>query len=365
MNILVVSDSFKGTLGSAEIGRIVQEELRPVHRVDYLPVSDGGEGFIESMESLFPGKTRTVSCRDPLGREIYASYLITDDRTAIIESARACGLGLLTETERNPLLASTYGLGMLIRDALGQNVLKVVAGLGGSATNDGGTGMLRALGVRMKNDKGAEFDATGAADLGRIASIDTSALDPWLGKVSFEAVCDVENPLLGPDGATRVYGPQKGADAQTLGIIEAGMSAWARTVVAATGRDETGFPGAGAAGGLGFCLRSLFGADLVKGTEALIRLTRLEEKADQYDLIITGEGRFDAQSESGKIPMGMLQLGQRHGIPVICLCAIDASKRNPGFAAIHAVVPQYATEEQSVKEPEKSLRKAVRGMGGV
>jgi glycerate kinase len=359
MKILVASDSFKGTLSSREIGRIVQEELGPAYRVDYLPVSDGGEGFLDALREFFPGPLRQVFSQDPLGREITCEYILSGDKTAIIESAVTAGLGLLAESERNPMNTGTYGLGLLIRDALEQGAEKVYIGLGGSAVNDGGTGLLQAMGVRILDCNGKEIRENGGKILSRIAALDTSALDPRTRAASFYAVCDVDNPLLGPRGATRVYGPQKGADPAMVETLEQGMISWAEVVRKETGRDDAGVPGAGAAGGLGFCLKTFFHARLIKGMDALADLTGLESRISRYDLIITGEGKLDHQTESGKVPLGMLRLGEKYHIPVICICGLNESIGDLGFHKVFSIVPRHATFQESIDSPKESLRRLI------
>lgn len=360
MRILVASDSFKGTLSSREIGRIVQEELGSVHQVDYLPVSDGGEGFLDALREFFPGPLRQVRSQDPLGREINCEYILSDDKTAVIESAVTAGLGLLAESERNPMNAGTYGLGLLIRDALEQGAEKVYIGLGGSAVNDGGTGLLRAMGVKLLDGNDEEIRELGGKVLNRIAALDTSLLDPRIQSASFYAVCDVDNPLLGPRGATRVYGPQKGARPDMVENLEAGMSQLAAVVRIETGQDAAAIPGAGAAGGLGFCLLSFFHARIIKGMDALADLTGLESRLSRYDLIITGEGKLDSQTESGKVPLGMLRLGEKHHIPVVCICGLNESKNDLGFKKVFSIVPRYATYQESIATPERSLHRMIR-----
>lgn len=360
MKILVASDSFKGTLTSREVGRIVQEELAPAHQVDCLPVSDGGEGLVDALQGLFPGHLREICGMDPLGRKIPCRYIFTADKTAIIESAEAAGLGLLAESERNPMNSSSYGLGLLIDDALRQGAERVYIGLGGSAVNDGGTGLLRAIGVRLLDKKGEEIREDGGKILSRINALDTSALDPVIQRASFFALCDVDNPLLGPRGATCVYGPQKRASPEMLAELEKGMASFARLVMKDTGHDFTTEPGAGAAGGLGFCLISYFNAKLLKGFEAFGELTGLEEKISGHDLIITGEGKLDGQTESGKVPVGMLRLGVKHHIPVLCICGLDESGRDMGFKKIYSIVPVHASIAESLASPGSSLRKLIR-----
>lgn len=360
MKILVASDSFKGTLSSREIGRIVQQELSPFHQVDYLPVSDGGEGLLEAWQGVSPGHMIKCQSQDPLGREITVEYMLTDDRTAVIESAVTVGLGLLAEKERNPLNTTSYGLGLLVMDALRQGAEKIYIGLGGSGVNDGGVGMLMAMGVRIKDQNGNEITERGGKVLGRIAAIDTSALEPWIQAASFYAVCDVDNPLLGPLGATMIYGPQKGANPAMLKTIEEGMVALAGVVGKATGKDNADVPGTGAAGGLGFCLKSFFHATLLNGMDALIALTGLESRVSEYDLIITGEGKLDEQTGSGKVPMGMLRLGEMNHIPVVCLCGLNESKGKLAFKKVFSIVPHHASLAESIASPDFYLRKLIR-----
>lgn len=360
MKILVASDSFKGTMSSREIGRIIQHELAPFHHVGYLPVSDGGEGFLDALQETFPGQLHTASCQDPLGREITCQYILSDDKTAIIESAVTAGLCLLAETERNPMITSSYGLGLLLRDALRQGAERVYIGLGGSAINDGGVGLLQAMGAVLSDGNGEDIRESGGKVLRRIAAVDTSTLDSWIHAASFYAVCDVDNPLLGARGSTRVYGPQKGADTAMLDALEEGMTRVAEVVKKVTGRDDSEVPGAGAAGGLGFCLKSFFNARILKGMDALADLTGLEDRISQYDLIITGEGKLDDQTGSGKVPLGMLRLGEKYHVPVLCVCGLNESTSDMGFKKVFSIVPQHASLSESKASPEYFLRKLIR-----
>jgi glycerate kinase len=361
MKILVASNSFKGTLSSREVGRIVQEGLSGRHQVDYIPVSDGGEGFLESVAWHVHGRLREIPCMDPLDRKIPGHYLLADNRTAFIESAMTCGPFLLASSERNPLNTSTHGLGLIIRDAIRQGAGRIFIGLGGSVTNDGGTGMLRTLGAVFHDKNGDLIMEGGGKILGRIASIDVSGMDPSIRKTSFTGVCDVDNPLLGNNGATRIYGPQKGATPAMVEILEIGMASFAEVVGIATGNDHAADPGAGAAGGLGFCLKSFLDARLKKGLEFLADITGLEDRINQYDLIITGEGRLDEQTGSGKVPMGILQLGQKYRIPVACICAMREGIRDWGFVKEFVIVPGHASLADSLAAPETALRKLVAG----
>jgi len=366
MRILVASDSFKGTLSSREIGRMVQEVWSPRHQVDYLAVSDGGEGFLEAMEEAGAPDVRAVlhivSCRDPLGRSIEAAFMMIAPDTAIIESARVSGLPLLADDERNPLLAGTYGLGQMIAAAVAAGARNLYVGLGGSATNDGGVGMLRALGWRFFDADDVELEEDGGQILERIHRIDASAVSARFTGIKMFAVCDVDNPLLGSRGATMVYGRQKGASAAMLTRLEKGMKKYADAALRASGRDDAGRPGTGAAGGLGFALCHFMKAEILPGIGALMKAMNLEGKMTQYDLIVTGEGKLDIQTESGKVPMGILKLAQKHGIPVICLCGVNELKHNPGFAAIHSVVPDIAPLEESLRDPRAAMRALLRSI---
>jgi glycerate kinase len=360
MKILVASDSFKGTLTSLEVGQIIESELRDDHNIDIVPVSDGGEGFLGSMRLVFPGDERTVRCPDPLGKEISCSYIISDGGIALIESAAACGLGLLADRDRNPMRAGTYGLGVLMRDALHQGVRTIYIGLGGSMTNDGGAGLMRALGVKLLDDEGKEILQEGGRVLKSIAELDLSGLDMRAKEARIIVIGDVDNPLLGERGATRVYGPQKGADAVMVEDLEAGMVRYAAVVSQKFGVDYSDDPGVGAAGGLGFCLRAFLGARIYRGIEAMIELAGLEERVRGYDLIITGEGKLDRQTGSGKVPLGILRLGERYRVPVICLCGVDESGGAYSFERVFPIVPGHGTMEESLAETGTRFRKLIR-----
>lgn len=356
MKILTVSDSFKGSLSSNRIGQIVQEELQTDHEVDFLPISDGGEGFIESWQEILKGSVIVQRVPDPLLREIESSFILTNQNTALIESARICGLDLLQDGERNPLQTSTYGLGKMILVAIHKGAKEIYIGLGGSATNDGGMGLLQALGVKLLDSRSHEIGVTGGRGLSKVQAIDPGNLSELTQKVKFFGICDVQNPLLGPEGATLVFGPQKGGGPEAISILEEGMHHFAEISNSTIGKDFSSLPGTGAAGGLGFCLRAYLQAELLPGMEATINLTRLEEKVSNFDLIITGEGRIDTQSIAGKVPWGILDLGQQAKKPVICLCGQNDLPGENGFEKIFSVVPDVATLTESIKYPERYLR---------
>lgn len=360
MNILVASDSFKGTLSSKKIGLIVKEELSEHHRVQTLSVSDGGEGLIDTFQDQYPGQLRKILAADPLGREIQCEYFLRyNPKIAIIESAKICGLPLLDVTERNPLITSTYGLGSLIKDAVSQGVEKILIGLGGSCTNDAGIGLLSAMGVRFYNSKRNEISELGAKALASIATIDKTSLGAVPKSIEIQIICDVDNPLLGNRGATLTFGKQKGATSDMLKAIEDGMMSFVKIVETETGNDFSALPGAGAAGGLGFCLLSFFNAKVNRGIETVLEMLDIDKRMRDIDLIITGEGKIDRQTEGGKVPFGILQQGLKNQIPTICICGINDTEDLTGFKKIFSVVPNYATLEESLKNPEFFLRKLI------
>lgn len=355
MKILVISDSFKGTLSSKQVGDLIREELSPWYDVDSLPVSDGGEGFLDAWSQSLTGEFVHTETVDPLRRPIQSEIFLTPDGITFIESAKTCGLGLLDQSERNPMITSTYGLGLQIAEAIRLGAGKLMIGLGGSATNDGGTGMLQALGARFLDENGSEIKEQGGKILTRIRSIDLSQMMIQPDQLAIYGVCDVLNPLLGPNGATRVYGPQKGADQQMCETLEIGMIQYA-----SLNQKFQELPGSGAAGGLGFALLAFLGADLIPGVNALMEQTGLLQRIGEYDLIITGEGSLDQQSRMGKLPWGVLQQGQKVGIPVVCVCGKSENVDQNRFTRIFRIVPDLATEAQAQMNAARYLRELVR-----
>lgn len=320
--ILLAFDSFKGSLTSREVADAFEEGVRSVapdciiHKVC---LADGGEGTAEALVSTLGGEWVKVEVFDPLMRPICARYGVVDDGdTAIIEMAEASGLTLLAEEERNPLKTSTYGTGQLIADALKRGCRKVVIGIGGSATNDAGTGMLSALGFRFFDAEGHLLDGCGES-LERVATIDSSLILPELKSVDMRVACDVTNPFCGPQGAAYVFAPQKGADLQMVERLDKGMWHFAEIIKQYNKVDVTHLSGAGAAGGLGGAFSALLGAQLCQGVELVLDALHFEELLKGCDLVVTGEGRIDRQTLMGKAPMGILKAATRRGIPVIAI----------------------------------------------
>lgn len=320
--ILLAFDSFKGSLTSREVADAFEEGVRsvvPDCQVRKVCLADGGEGTAEALVSTLHGKWIEVEVLDPLMRPIRARYGVVDDgQTAIIEMASASGLTLLADDERNPLKTSTYGTGQLMADALKRGCRKLLVGIGGSATNDAGTGMLSALGFRFLDAEGNTLEGCGAS-LERIASIDASHALPSLETCEIRVACDVTNPFCGPTGAARVFAPQKGADEAMVERLDRGMAHFAEVIQLYNKVDVTNIPGAGAAGGLGGAFSALLGATLCRGVELVLDALHFDELLKGCDLVVTGEGRIDHQTLMGKAPMGVLEAASRRGIPTIAI----------------------------------------------
>ena len=322
MKFVFASDSFKGTLSSAEIGAMLCESARaafPDCDCRSVTMADGGEGSVAAVLSAAGGRTVPVRAHDPLGGAVDAFYGVTDGGCAVIETAAASGLTLIDEARRDILAASSYGTGELIAHALDAGYADITLALGGSATNDGGAGAMAALGARFLDADGRTLAPNGAS-LRRIASIDLSPLHPRLTHARFTAMCDVNSPLTGPLGATMTYGPQKGASTPALlGELEAGMENYARALRRAFPGRDVEFPGAGAAGGLGAACALFLGAALKPGAEAVLDLTGFDTLLRGADLAVTGEGRADAQSVRGKAVAAVAARCKKAGVPLIAL----------------------------------------------
>ncbi len=320
--IVVASDSFKGSLRSGEVAEAVREgvlKVFPEAEVLGVTVADGGEGMTDAVMENTEGEYVTMIAHDPLGRPVEVSYGIIDyGYTAIIEVAAACGLTLLSDEDRNPLEASTYGLGEMIADALSRGCRKFIIGLGGSATNDAGMGMLCALGYKFYDSEGLLLKGCGSS-LEEIASIDSSMVIPEVFESEFIAACDVDNPLYGPSGAAHVFAPQKGADETIVKLLDDGLKNFARVVWEFCGKDISETPGAGAAGGLGGALTGFLDADILSGIEVVLDAIKFDKIIAGTDLVIAGEGKIDAQTSRGKAPLGILKRAKAQVIKTIAI----------------------------------------------
>ena len=352
--IVIAPDSFKGSVAAREVADSAERAVRevfPACEVVKIPLGDGGEGTMDALLAALGGERVSCRARDPLSRPLWADYAILEDgRTAIVEMARASGLPLLAPAERDPSRATTYGTGELIRDALERGCRRFLLAIGGSATNDGGTGLLRALGYRFLDGRGEELEPCGAA-LARIAAVDRSGVSPALREASFTVACDVDNPLYGERGAAEVFARQKGADDAMVRMLDAGLRNYARVIERATGTRVDELPGAGAAGGLGAGLVAFLGAELKPGIQMVLEATRFDERIQGADLIITGEGKLDRQTCMGKAPWGVSRAATRQGIPVIALggSVEDTPLLNQrGFLAVLSILPAPVSLERAM-----------------
>jgi glycerate kinase len=322
MRILVAPDSFKGSLSAMEVARAMERgvlSVLPDATVIKIPVADGGEGTVETLVEATGGRIQHATVADPLGRPVTAIWgILGDGATAVIEMATASGLPLVSKQERNPLTATSYGTGQLLKAALDQGLRRIIIGLGGSATNDGGAGLAQALGARFQDGAG-EALPLGAAALAHLTAIDLDGLDPRLAQSSILVACDVDNPLCGPRGASAVFGPQKGATPAMVQELDRALATFAGIAARTTGKDIARQPGAGAAGGLGAGLLFFTDARLQPGVEIVLAALSFQERMQGVDLVITGEGCTDAQTVMGKAPMGVAKAAAPFKVPVVCL----------------------------------------------
>lgn len=320
--ITIAVDSFKGSLSSREVADAFEEGFRtriPDCEVRKVSIADGGEGTVDALVETLNGDYVEARVADPLGRPIVARYGVIDGgTTAVMEMSAASGLPLIAPEERNPLLTSTYGTGEMIAHAMERGCRKFLVGIGGSATNDGGTGMLRALGFRFLDAEGREL-VGGGEILERIAQIDSSNARKELGECEFVVACDVTNPLYGPEGAAYVFAPQKGADAAMVERLDQGLRTYARAIERYNGVKVDQIAGAGAAGGLGGGFKALLGARLERGIDMVLSAMQFDRIIAGSDLVITGEGRIDRQTTMGKAPSGVLREATAQGIPTIAI----------------------------------------------
>jgi len=337
MKIIIAPDSFKGCLSSEAAAAAIAAGVRrflPSCELVQVPIADGGEGTLDSLLASTPGRRVAVRVRGPLGAPVDAEYgvLERDDKpVAVVEMAKASGLCLVPPAERDPLRASTYGTGELIRAALDEGCRDFILAVGGSATNDGGAGMLAALGLRLMDAQGEPVEPVGGR-LDRIARIDDAGWDSRIAASRFVLASDVTNPFVGPEGASRVFGPQKGASPEVVEALERGMLAWADVIERHTGIRVHDLRGAGAAGGIGGAFLAFFPVRFRRGIDVVIEHSSFREALPGADLVITGEGRIDSQTASGKTPLGIAQEARKAGVPTIAL----AGSIGPGVEALHA-----------------------------
>ena len=329
MKILIAPDSFKESLEALDVCHAIQSGFSQVFPdADYklLPMADGGEGTSAVLSYVLGGRWKEVRVHDPLMRPITAKYLLLPDATAVIEVAQACGLHLLTADERNPVIASSYGVGELIADALEEGAKRIIIGLGGSATNDAGLGMLMALGITF-HDINDSLLTHGGGALASLHKLDNTSLHAKISDTIFEVACDVTNPLCGLLGASAVFGPQKGACPEQVNILDEALSHFA-TICGQHGYEDCQYvEGAGAAGGLGYAMMTFFKAQLKSGFDTVAEVAHLSQHIAEADLVITGEGKLDAQTAMGKVAGGISQIAKASRTPVIAICgSVDGLK---------------------------------------
>ena len=353
--IIVASDSFKGCLSSLEIARAAGNGIRkvlPDCELAGIPVADGGEGTTEALVAAMNGRFVSCDVHDPLMNLIQAEYgILGDGITAVIEMASASGLTLVPSEKRNPLLTTTYGTGELIQDALQKGCRRFLIGIGGSATNDAGTGMLQALGFRFLDSAGNKL-GKGGQILEQIAQIDSENVIPALQESVFTIACDVNNPFSGENGAAFVYARQKGADDAMIRQLDNGLKHFATVIHTSLGKDIDAIPGAGAAGGLGGGFLAFLPATLKPGIQMVLEALDFDNRIQNADLIITGEGKLDRQTGMGKTPAGVLEAGKRQQIPVIAIGgSVEESDAllQQGFLAVLSIQPGPVSLEQAME----------------
>ncbi|OEF99799.1 glycerate kinase [Vulcanibacillus modesticaldus] len=356
MKIVIASDSFKGSLNSLEVAKAIESGIKKVYpRADIIkfPIADGGEGTVQAFISSIGGELVTTNVTGPLGTKVTATYgILTDKKTAVIEMAAAAGITLVPQDQLNPLITTTYGVGELIRHALDRGCTEFIIGLGGSATNDGGAGLAQALGYKLLDADDQEI-AFGGGSLQNLRRIDATNVDHRIFKANFIVASDVTNPLYGPNGATYIYGPQKGATPKMLNELDNGLKNFAKIIYRDLKKDIHNLPAAGAAGGLGGGLFAFVNATLKRGIDIIIEKANLKKYLHDADYVITGEGKIDSQTINGKVPVGVAKIAKEYNVPVIALAGYVDDKsfltHEAGIDAIFSIINYPITVEQAME----------------
>ncbi|MFE8046690.1 glycerate kinase [Brenneria goodwinii] len=369
MKIVIAPDSYKESMSAQDVAAQIEKGFRDVFPdacYVKLPVADGGEGTVEAMVAATNGRIVNVKVTGPLGDNIAAFFgLSGDEKTAFIEMAAASGLEQVPAQQRNPLLTTSYGTGELIRCALDHGVEHCIIGIGGSATNDGGAGMAQALGAKLLDASGAQI-GFGGGELDKLASIDIGELDARIKKCRFEVACDVTNPLTGEQGASAIFGPQKGATDQMIEQLDNALGHYAEVIRHDLDTDVEQVPGAGAAGGMGAALLAFCGADLRQGIEIVTEALGLDEIVRDASLVITGEGRIDSQTIHGKVPIGVARVAKRYDKPVIgiagSLTADVGVVHEHGLDAVFSVLYHICSLEEALDNAAENVRMTARNI---
>jgi glycerate kinase len=370
MRFVIAPDSFKGSASAREVAQAIAEGLKaalPDAVCDLVPMADGGEGTVDALVAATGGRIVSVRVTGPLGEPVDSFFgILGDGETAVIEMAAAAGLPLVPPEKRNPMVTTTYGVGELMRAALDAGCRRLIIGIGGSATNDGGAGMAQALGVRLLDEQGNEIGFGGGA-LERLARLDLSDFDRRVWDAEILVACDVTNPLTGPNGASAVYGPQKGATPEMVRQLDANLRHYAAVLQRDLGVEVETVAGAGAAGGLGAGLLAFCRAQLRRGVELVIHAVRLPERVQKADLVITGEGCLDFQTGFGKVPHGVAQVAKRYGKSVIALVGQlgeGAERcRQWGIDACFPILSKPMSEQEAMANAIPLLRRAAEELG--
>ncbi len=372
LKVVIAPDSFKECITAKEAAVAIKEGFKRGYgsggiQFDHIPMADGGEGTTQSLVDALEGTIYTATVTGPGGREVTAEYGISGDGgTAILEMAEASGISLVAIGERNPLTATTYGTGELIKAALDHGVDKIILGIGGSATNDGGAGMIQALGGALLKVDATEVERGGQA-LVELDRMDLSGMDRRLEDVDVVVACDVNNPLTGPEGASAIYGPQKGATPEMVVELDGALAHFGNKLEEASGKTIVNVPGAGAAGGLGAGLLGSVGARLEKGVDIALKETRFRERVEDADLVITGEGKIDGQTIYGKTPIGVAKAAKESGTSVIALCGIcgDGYEKvyEHGIDAVFSLVPGPMDVNDAIANGKTYLADVARNVG--
>ncbi len=370
MKIVIAPDSFKGSLTALQVAEAMEVGLHrvfPEVAIEKVPMADGGEGTVQSLVDATGGKILTAQVLDPLGNAINAQYgVLGDGLTAVIEMAAASGLTLVSPNKRDPRVTTTYGTGELIRAALAHGCRKLIIGIGGSATNDGGAGMAQALGAKLLTTNGEQIKP-GGGYLATLNSIDLSELDPRVAETETVVACDVNNPLTGKQGASHVYGPQKGATPEMVEVLDANLTYFDEILRRDLGKSVGNIPGAGAAGGLGAGLMAFLNASLKSGIEIVTKATQLSKRLAGADLVITGEGQINFQTVFGKTPVGVAKVAKTHNIPVIAIAGSIADDSDgvydAGIDAMIDIVPEPMLLETAIEDATALIETAAERAG--
>lgn len=372
MKIVIAPDSYKESLSALEVADCIEQGFRTVFpEADYVkvPMADGGEGTVEAMIAATAGRRLELDVTGPLGQPVTAFYgLSGDGRSAFIEMAAASGLELLSTAQRDPRITTSWGTGELICHALDAGVAHIIIGIGGSATNDGGAGMLQALGVRLIDNNGNDLLPGGAA-LAQLAKIDVTTLDARIARCRIDVACDVTNPLTGEQGASAIFGPQKGATPEMVKQLDQALAHFAQVIARDVGKEVLTLEGGGAAGGMGAALYAFCGAELRPGIDIVTSALNLEAQLQDADLVITGEGRIDSQSIHGKVPVGVARIAKRHNKPVIGIAGSLTPDvgvvHEHGIDAVFSVIDSVCTLEQALENAAQNVRRAARNVACV